>query len=767
MVKFYVREERFEAAQTTELTITLSPNFNFYSGDCASVSLYIGRVKRSREFVYKSARSWELVFRIHDSEWRAPVEERMAMLNGSGTSRSRSDDNDGHARVVFNVTPWNSATDQAACEDQTSGFSFRLSGARRIIENDPARSTDELDRDLEAPVARPEDPEVDKPEQTHQGSNQQSFDNAVDHAKSDNQSPEQTDEAPSSSTLYEASDYAAPINAIGEAQEEASQNIYYDAVEHAVPTKSTSEPTAEKGIPNDDDGTMSDAHAETNKAEKVDMSRLEQATRPLFQNGTPLEDDPLMLQSPSAAPSPVPSTWASADPANAGQSTPMQIADCHVPSSPPIVKGTSMPADKEEIVPQSPSAETSTLLPKEEAWPREASPALCSTLSASTPTNPATGRTVKVAREDNLSLDTPTQKGLPTAQAEHETTPATVPSRDLEKRRKQMASKAQHKNAGKEVLNDLRKRIEENDEKLEKDEIPRLWHGKQFLEGSNVECTAANIRHRDLINKQVELHYLLVALRDPDAKLVWEGTHGWDAHYVDKYEEGIDTAIAEAKEHKARYEAASSSPPSEKSHQRSGATSAVPPTITPKITPIDDYQAQAALTSVAPQTVQRPTAKGPTKQHNHTTNSSHADPDIAAFMQTAEDVGVTYLQKGQGGDGDSDDNDNGSDNHEPASSSDKAHQPSRTAASGPQKITPKATSSDHSLRQTAPTSAKPQTSQRSSTSYQDVIDLCDSDDDDLPDDPLDMRELHAAQRALAESASKTAEYRASKKARLH
>lgn len=73
MVKFYVREERFEAAQTTKLTITLSINFNFYSGDCVCVSLYIGGVKRNREFVYKSARSWELAFRIHDSEWRATV----------------------------------------------------------------------------------------------------------------------------------------------------------------------------------------------------------------------------------------------------------------------------------------------------------------------------------------------------------------------------------------------------------------------------------------------------------------------------------------------------------------------------------------------------------------------------------------------------------------------------------------------------------------------------------------------------------------------
>lgn len=384
----------------------------------------------------------------------------------------------------------------------------------------------------------------------------------------------------------------------------------------------------------------------------------------------------------------------------------------------------------------------------------------------------AAERTVKVAREDNSSLDTSTQLELPTAQTEQKSTPATLSSRDLEKRQRQKASKAKHKNAGKEVPKDLHKRIEENDEQLEKAETPRLWHGKQFLEGSNVECTAANIRHRDLINKQVELHCLLVTLRDSDSKLVWEGMHSWDAHYLDEFEDGIDTAIAEAKEHKARYEAASSSASSEKSHQQSGAATAVPPTITPKATPTDDYHAQAALTSVAPQITQRPTATDPTKQHRHMTNASHADPDIAASMQTAEDVGVTDLQKGQGGDGDSDDNDNDSDSHEPAPPSDKSHQPSSTTTPGPQNITPKATSSDHSLHQTALTSAKPQTTQRHSTSNhtytraQDVIDLCDSDDDDLPEDPLDMRELHAAKRALAESASKTAEYRASKKARL-
>lgn len=89
------------------------------------------------------------------------------MQDGSGTSRSRPEDNDRQARATFKVTPWNSAMKQAVFEDETSGLSCWLTTARWTIEDDPVRSTDKVDEDQEAKVACPEDRGVDQPEQTH------------------------------------------------------------------------------------------------------------------------------------------------------------------------------------------------------------------------------------------------------------------------------------------------------------------------------------------------------------------------------------------------------------------------------------------------------------------------------------------------------------------------------------------------------------------------------------------------------------------------
>lgn len=165
--------------------------------------------------------------------------------------------------------------------------------------------------------------------------------------------------------------------------------------------------------------------------------------------------------------SPISSTRASADLGDVEYSTPMQIEEhYHVPSSTSAVPNTHMSAEDDGSVPQSPSAVPRTPLPKEEVWPWERSAAPAQTLSASTSTGPATVQTVKIAGEDDLNVKTPTQNELLTAHTEEEIPPTTMSNRDLEKRQKQKAAKAKHKNAGKETLNDLRKRLEENDEQL-------------------------------------------------------------------------------------------------------------------------------------------------------------------------------------------------------------------------------------------------------------------------------------------------------------
>lgn len=127
----------------------------------------------------------------------------------------------------------------------------------------------------------------------------------IGNATSNNQMPEQADKDCSSSTLHEAAGDAAPAdNVKDEVEEEVCQNMYYDAVEHHVSTKETSEPTAQGWIPNNDNETMSDAHTANSEAGKADLSRLELATRTLSQSGTPLQDEPPVPQSPLAAQDP-------------------------------------------------------------------------------------------------------------------------------------------------------------------------------------------------------------------------------------------------------------------------------------------------------------------------------------------------------------------------------------------------------------------------------------------------------------------------------
>ena len=146
------------------------------------------------------------------------------------------------------------------------------------------------------------------------------------------------------------------------------------------------------------------------------------------------------------------------------------------------------------------------------------------------------------AGNDKIREDTLTSKNDSDTE-DDEPEPAAPPSKQQKDPAAEKASRAPWAASGARVNNELRKRLADNDGKIGGDDPPKIWRGKHF--GEDPDRRAANLRLRDIIKKQVNLHNLLVTTDDAGvAANLRRSLQRWDKGQVGEYERQLDAIFS-------------------------------------------------------------------------------------------------------------------------------------------------------------------------------------------------------------------------------
>ena len=108
----------------------------------------------------------------------------------------------------------------------------------------------------------------------------------------------------------------------------------------------------------------------------------------------------------------------------------------------------------------------------------------------------------------------------------------------------QKASRDKWNTSGGRINNELRKRLKDNDREIGKrDSVLKPWKGKKF--GDDPGREAKNIRLRDMANKQIQLHKLLLTSTGANATAELRGgLQPWADDKVEEYESQLDAIIS-------------------------------------------------------------------------------------------------------------------------------------------------------------------------------------------------------------------------------
>lgn len=498
-----ITARRDNAAQITQLTIRLNPNFPLHSADALLVQLYHDGVELDQCLVRKQSLGRSEIFEVRDAEWQQfeVAGEDSNATSGQSTFAS-IDAEPASILAIFRLTRIQL---KAGSVQKSMGSTHAISCRVRVAKSQSTGYTDDNQSRVESHVASLplsaviEDYKISDTSHGTGGQSQTTFYNAHEHAAAEHVTQSGAQEA----------DEDAPID-FDDVMDTTGLNDVPAEKEAHKEEKEEGETTAEDIF---DEATDRTPHNHSH-ATPADIARLDLATRPLFQDELQFKEEPTSSPSPNAVASlsllsPSPSDRLTGEPDEPADNDDMEI-DLDVNDAPEDTGDGQLTS---ATVPQD--------VPKHTGF------------------DEAENHTELKMKDEIAETDSEREDGPVVPQVKRST---------LEKQR---AWRENNKASGAKARKALAARVKKNDQLLREAKKPLLWKGEAPKEGTVATNTAFSLRYEKIIKQQVKLYELLVLLRKSNfyaaARNVENRLCLWNDDRLDDYEHQISTAISTAR----------------------------------------------------------------------------------------------------------------------------------------------------------------------------------------------------------------------------